>query len=219
MTAKRNGFVLFGLIAVAVGVVFALPDHKSLIKSEVVQHIELTSENSAGLVTDVNSESVFYTIKKLNELDKTKTRYLYIESPGGEVISGLDLVEYLRSDDGKGIVCVANKAASMAFVTLQSCETRLVVETTLLMSHGISGGTGGDVHTIKKQLEFMEKLETMLLELIANRIGISVETLRSRQNPEWWIVGAKEAIKEGAADGIASVTFNLSKTTNETKDK
>jgi ATP-dependent protease ClpP protease subunit len=74
------------------------------------------------------------------------------------------------------------------------------------MSHGISGGAQGSIEQIEKQLDFMRKLENMLLDLIADRIGITREELRNKHNPEWWIVGADEAVKANAVDGVASVT-------------
>jgi ATP-dependent protease ClpP protease subunit len=155
---------------------------------------------------EVNMDTVEYVILKLDSLDKSKPRYLYIRSPGGEVIAGTRLVEYLRSEDGKGVVAIAQFSASMAFVTLQASETRLITRTGVLMSHGISGGIQGNIEQIEKQLDFMRKLENMLLDLIADRIGITREELKEKHTPEWWIVGADEAVKANAVDGVASVT-------------
>lgn len=200
-TAKRKLSVLFTLILLSFVTVFAVSNKTS---SYTVQRVVLTVDNTATLMTDVNDRSVNYAIETLDTLDKTKPRYLLIESPGGEVVAGLNLVEYLRSDAGKGVICIANKAASMAFVTLQSCETRLVTETTLLMSHGVSAGLQGDTHSIEQQLKFMEQLENMLFDIIATRLGITVEELKKHQRPEWWFAGAKEALKYNAADGVVS---------------
>jgi ATP-dependent protease ClpP protease subunit len=179
------------------------------------QHIVLTKTNFVAMDFDVVPETVDFVIRKLESLDKSKPRYLYIRSPGGEVIAGTRLVEYLQSKDGKGVVAVAQFAASMAFVTLQASETRLITQTGILMSHGISGGAQGTVKEIEKQLEFMKKLENMLLDLLANRLGLTREALRDKHNPEWWIVGADEAAKAKAIDGVASVT--CSKEVKESK--
>lgn len=195
--------ILAGIIVLSLSAFAVVQTH---VKSHTVQKVVLTVDNTATLTTAVTDTSVNYAIDTLDSLDKTKPRYLLIESPGGEVIAGLNLVEYLRSDAGKGVICIANKAASMAFVTLQSCETRLVTQTTLLMSHGVSGGLSGDLHTIEQQLKFMEQLENMLFNLIANRLGITVEALKAKQRPEWWMVGSEEALKNNAADGVVSYT-------------
>jgi ATP-dependent protease ClpP protease subunit len=175
-------------------------------KKYEVQNIVLTTDNFVSMDFEVNMDTVEYVILKLDSLDKSKPRYLYIRSPGGEVIAGTRLVEYLRSEDGKGVVAIAQFSASMAFVTLQASETRLITRTGVLMSHGISGGVQGNIEQIEKQLDFMRKLENMLLDLIADRIGITREELREKHTPEWWIVGADEAVKANAVDGVASVT-------------
>jgi len=171
-----------------------------------VQNIVLTTDNFVAMDFEVSGASVEYTILKLDALDKSKPRYLFIRSPGGEVIAGTRLVEYLKSEDGKGVVAIAQFAASMAFVTLQASETRLITRTGVLMSHGISGGVQGNIAEIEKQIDFMRKLENMLLDLLAGRLGISREALRAKHNPEWWIVGADEAKQANAVDGVASVT-------------
>lgn len=170
------------------------------------QHIVLTKTNFVAMDFEVSRETVDFVINKLESLDKSKPRYLYIRSPGGEVFAGIRLVEYLKSADGKGVVAITQFAASMAFVTLQVSETRLITETGVLMSHGISGGMQGNIQEIEKQIDFMRKLENLLLDLLAKRLGLTREELRAKHNPEWWIVGANEAIKANAVDGVASVT-------------
>jgi ATP-dependent protease ClpP protease subunit len=175
-------------------------------KKYEVQNVVLTTTNFVSMDFEVNMETVEYVILKLEALDKSKPRYLYIRSPGGEVIAGTRLVEYLRSEDGKGVVAIAQFSASMAFVTLQASETRLITRTGVLMSHGISGGVQGNIEQIEKQLDFMRKLENMLLDLIAERLGITRDELRAKHNPEFWMVGSDEALKFNAVDGVASVT-------------
>lgn len=170
------------------------------------QHIVLTKTNFVAMDFEVTPATVDFVINKLESLDKSKPRYLYLRSPGGEVIAGTRLVEYLKSANGKGVVAITQFAASMAFVTLQASETRLVTETGVLMSHGISGGVQGNIQEIEKQIDFMRKLENMLLDILAKRLGLTREELRAKHNPEWWIVGANEAVKANAVDGVASVT-------------
>jgi ATP-dependent protease ClpP protease subunit len=197
---------LLALIIVSALVTLAMVFPNGSIVDTKAQNIVFTTTNFVAMDFDVNMASVEYVILKLDALDKSKPRYLYLRSPGGEVIAGTRLVEYLRSEDGKGVVAIAQFAASMAFVTLQASETRLITGTGVLMSHGISGGAQGNIQEIERQVDFMRKLENMLLDLIANRIGLSRDALRAKHNPEWWLVGAEEAAKARAVDGVASVT-------------
>jgi len=173
------------------------------------QNIVLTEENHASLVGEVNGGSVETAILKLRSLDQSKTRYFYIDSPGGEVINGMRLINYLRSAEGKGIVCIAEKAMSMAFVALQSCETRLVIENTMLMSHGIAGGMQGYIKQIESELILAKKLDYILQKIQANRLGITIEQLLKNQNAEWWIIGIEDALNNNATDGVANVSCSL----------
>lgn len=182
------------------------------------ENIVLTETNHASLVGEVNRDSVDKAILGLRSLDSTKPRFLYINSPGGEVVSGMRLINYLQSKEGKGITCIANMAMSMGFVSLQSCEKRLVIENSMLMSHGIAGGMQGYVKQIESELRFAKGLEYLLQRIEAKRIGITIEELHKRQNAEWWIIGNEEAIRVNAADDTTEVSCNkeLSKIVKET---
>ena len=174
--------------------------------STVVPEIVLTKANHAELVSEVTSFSVNDVIVKLRSMDKSKPRYLFIDSPGGEVQTGLRLVNFLQSSEGKGVVCVANVAISMAFVSMQACETRIVTPNAVMMSHGISGGMRGYIQNIEAELALMKGLDYILAKVQAIRMGITVEQLRKLQNPEYWIVGSDDIIKANAADSVQRVT-------------
>jgi ATP-dependent Clp protease protease subunit len=182
------------------------------------ENIVLTETNHASLVGEVNRGSVDKAILQLRSLDSSKTRYLYINSPGGEVVNGLRLINYLRSAEGKGITCIASMAMSMGFVSLQSCEKRLVIDNAMLMSHGIASGMQGYVKQIESELRFAKGLEMLLQIIESRRIGITIEELHKRQNAEWWIIGSTEAIKVNAADDVTDVSCDkeLSKVIEDT---
>lgn len=168
--------------------------------------IVLDETNSAYLNAQVDARTTELAIMQLRLLDPSKPRYLYINSPGGEVITGMRLVNYLQSSEGKGVICIANTAISMAFVALQACETRLVTENAILMSHGLSSSASGSIKTIESDLKFSKKLEYLLHRIQSSRIGITIQQLIQHQDPDWWIVGYEEAIKTNVTDGVAQVS-------------
>lgn len=59
----------------------------------------------------------------------------------------------------------------------------------------------------------MKGLEYILDRLSALRIGITVEELKSRQNDEYWIIGAEALIKDNIVDKISKVTCGEDLTT------
>lgn len=168
--------------------------------------IVLTQSNHATLIGEVTGQSVKETIDKLRKLDNSKTRYLYINSPGGEVQTGIRLVNYLQSAEGKGIICVADTAISMAMVSMQACETRVTTPNATFMSHGIAGGVQGYTRKVESDLTIMKGFDYILAKIQAERMGITVEELRKRQNEEYWIIGSEAIIAANAADKVAKVS-------------
>lgn len=171
--------------------------------------ITLTSTNSTSIAGEVNSSSIDEVITSLKNRDKTKPFYIYLDSPGGEVFAGKRLLDALAGDS-ENVTCIAANAMSMAFVTLQSCPTRLVTPNAVLMSHGVQSGGQGDLRAMTKQLEIIKALELMLNTISANRLGITVEALDKLHNPEYWLVGAEAILKANAADGVTAVTCDSS---------
>lgn len=170
------------------------------------REIVLTETNHAVLVGEVDANSIDKAVMTLRSLDSSKPRYLYIDSPGGEVMAGMRLINYLRSSEGKGVICVANMAMSMGFVSLQSCETRYVIDNAMLMSHGIAGGVQGYVKQMESRIRLAKGLEFILDLIQAKRLGITIAELHRRQDAEWWLIGSDAIIQARAADGVVSVS-------------
>ena len=75
--------------------------------------------NSINNKLDLISKIVYQLILKEGD----NPIYLYINSHGGEVVAGNNLINYLLYNN-KNIICIANYAASMAFAILQACNKR-----------------------------------------------------------------------------------------------
>ena len=116
--------------------------------------IELTTNNSVILRGPVNSISVSKWIYNINKI-KTDDIYIYIKSPGGSVTSGNLFIEQIKSlsESGKNIHCIAEFAASMAFIILQSCPNRYGLFSSILMQHQISFGISGNLQNVNKEYQ------------------------------------------------------------------
>ncbi len=99
--------------------------------------IELTTTNFASLRGEVTNDTIEPILKKIYASDSSKTFYLYIDSPGGDVFQGLRLVRYLQSTKHP-ITCVTSTAISMAFVIFQTCNTRVILDSAVLMTHEVA---------------------------------------------------------------------------------
>lgn len=165
--------------------------------------IVLTESNLVVFEGEVESTIVGKTILAL-ETNQSKEIYLYINSPGGSIIEGIKLVQYLKNTQ-KNIVCVADFAASMAHAILESCPKRVGTETNLLLQHKASMTAEGSASEITGQLKVLRGLELYLNVLEAKRVGKTLEEFQQLTTLPWVTFG-EESVKEKLLDSIAVVT-------------
>lgn len=165
--------------------------------------IELTETNLVSLNDEVSSETISKTIFALVN-STSPTIYLFINSPGGSVIAGIQLVTYLQNTK-KNIVCVVQYAASMAHAILESCPKRVGTPTNILLQHKASTQAEGSVSEVTGQLKVLTGLELFLNEMEAKRVGKSLAEF-SRLTTLPWVTFGEESINENLLDEIATVT-------------
>jgi ATP-dependent Clp protease protease subunit len=164
--------------------------------------VSLTESNSLALIGEVNSDSVAKLIDKIQRSD-AKELIIYIDSPGGSVVDGLQLIDIMKAS-GKKYTCVANSAASMAFSILQQCDRRLITPHAIIMQHMGSYGLQGPAPNNLSLSNMAQKLFRELLEMDAARLGVTPEVLYSKTRDDYWLFG-KDALKDNAADGVMGV--------------
>ena len=165
--------------------------------------IALTPENTVTLRGEVSNDSV---AKVTNEilLSKADHLYLFIDSPGGSIFAGLRLISALHASDKK-VTCIANTAISMAFVILQACDQRLILDKALLMQHVAAYSLEGQEPNNTTWAAFFHKLMYDLDSRQAKRLDMTADAFRAKTRNDWWMWG-QEAIENKAADKIVDVT-------------
>jgi ATP-dependent protease ClpP protease subunit len=138
--------------------------------------------------------------------------YLVLDSPGGSVIDGMQLVDFTQGLNKK-IHCVASFAASQAFIFLQShmCTTRTVLPNALIMQHvGTAGLPRQQQPNLNSMMGMLNRLTERVDVMQAKRIGISVKQFNAATRDDLWLWG-DDAVKFGAADKseAASCTKDL----------
>ena len=156
-------------------------------------------EKTILLRGEVNTESVAKVMEKMYKSEDSKIA-IFIDSPGGSVMDGLYLFNFIANFN-KPTVCYVNLAASMAFVITQACTERYVTDTTVMMQHQASFGGQGTIGKMKEMSRFGESLSESADSLQARRLGISKEDFEKRIMNDWYMYG-EEAVKENAADKV-----------------
>lgn len=164
--------------------------------------VELDVKNTIPLVEEISASLVDKTILAL-EANSQSPIYIYINSPGGDVGAGLQLVTYLQHTK-KNIICIANFAASMAHAILESCPVRLGVPDNVLLQHHASTEASGKATEIEGQLKILRTMEGILDNLEAKRLGMPLATfLDLIEHP--FITTGEESVKMNVIDAIVTV--------------
>jgi ATP-dependent protease ClpP protease subunit len=173
------------------------------------KHIELTKNNFVSLRESIDSDVSSKFLYRLNSLNTTPV-YIYINSPGGDVMAGLEIINYIKSfqSQNKEISCICHNAMSMAFVIFQYCSYRYILHSSTLMQHQMSLKVDGKIYDINSRLKYYNTIENELNTHQAQRMKIQVPDFINRIKDDWWMY-SNEIIKNNAADDIVSVSCSF----------
>lgn len=125
---------------------------------------------------------------------------VFINSPGGEVFAGLNIIRQIR-DVGGAICEVQDLAASMAFIIFESsaCTERYVEPASILMTHSGQTMAQGSSSDLKKAAKIMDTIDAAIAEIVAPNLSLSVEAyLDMVRNADVWLTGS-QAVSKGWA--------------------
>jgi len=193
-----------------------------LIPTAFAKEIVLTSENTVSLFGPVDRGSIGEVMHELNRLSQVGKKedpiILVLYTPGGSVMAGLELMNYMNTLR-RPVHAVAIFAASMGFHILQSSEVRYVTKYATVMSHRASGGFEGDIpQQVSSRLgHVIQLIEKMDEHVISRTKGkYSKKSYAELVRDEYWVVG-NNAIKDGFAD--EEVTLKCDDSLNGTVEK
>jgi ATP-dependent protease ClpP protease subunit len=173
--------------------------------------IILTPKNSLLIRGQINAATATDFIYEVNKRPKKEGLYLYLDTNGGSVDAGNKIINEIAKYN---ISCIAERAISMGFVILQSCNNRYITPSATLMQHQMSYGVVNEKEKVESYVQFIKQIGDQLTTMQANRIGISAQEFKERTYNDWWIFGGN-GVNENCADDIAMVKCNT-KLTNLT---
>ena len=154
-------------------------------------------------IDDQVANSIIAQLLFLESEDSEKDIIMYINSPGGEVNSGLaiyDAMQYVKSD--VSTVCVG-MCASMAAVLLASGAPgkRYILPHSRVMLHQPHGGARGQATDIEISTREMLKIKDMNNIILANHTGQPEDKVKRDLERDFYM-GAYEAIEYGVVDKV-----------------
>lgn len=170
--------------------------------------IELTEENSVvlrGPITDQMSGPLIAKVQaKAEKLGSKHPLYLVLDSPGGSISSGLDIIANLKTIPNLKTVTIF--AASMASGIVNGLPgERLGTENSISMFHRAKGGLQGQFNDgeMESQLAFWKGIVTKMELQNSSRMGMTLEDYKKQVKDELWIHGNDNLVKK-SLDKITS---------------
>lgn len=166
--------------------------------------ITLEAKNTITLRGPVTGSSVAKIMKQMKQLSRSLPKstpiYLVLDTPGGSIVDGLDLIDFAKALPQK-VHTVTLFAASMGFQIAQNLENRYIITNGQLMSHrasvaGLSGQVKGELETrykmIRRSVDYLDFVA-------ATRMGMKMADYEKMVVPEYWVYGF-DAVGAKAAD-------------------
>jgi ATP-dependent protease ClpP protease subunit len=157
-------------------------------------------------VNEVTVRAAMATLGAWSRREPGADLRIVLNSPGGRVLDGLALVDFLTGLRRAGHhlrIEVLGRAASMGGVVLQAADERVMGANSFLLVHEVSGGAEGRSSELGDRVEFYEQMERRIVALLSSRSQLTERQIRSRWTRKDWWLGAQEAVAVGLADAVA----------------
>lgn len=186
----------------------------NVVQAEV---IELTPNNTVTLRGPIDESMSGSLVSKVHAvsygrisiLTEPSPVYLFLDSPGGSIAAGLDIIANLKTV--KNLKTVSLFAASMASGIVEALPgERLGTENSILMFHRAAGSVSGEFETgnLETRLDLWKNIVRKMEQTNASRMGISLQSYKQSVLNEMWIHG-EDNISKKSLDRI--VSFRCSK--------
>ncbi|MBQ8321709.1 MAG: ATP-dependent Clp endopeptidase proteolytic subunit ClpP [Clostridia bacterium] len=154
-------------------------------------------------VNDVTASLVVAQLLYLEAQDPDKDIYLYINSPGGSISSGMaiyDTMNYIKCD--VCTICVGMAASMGAFLLSSGAKgKRFALPNAEVMIHQPLGGMKGQATDIKIHADHILRIRAKLNQLLSEQTGKPLKTIE-RDTERDNFMTAEEALEYGLVDKV-----------------
>ena len=157
----------------------------------------------SGPIEDEMANSIVAQLLFPDAQDSTKDIYLYINSPGGVVTSGMAIYDTMNFIKADVQTIVIGMAASMASVLVSSGAKgkRFGLPHSQVLIHQPSGGAQGQQTEIEIAATEILKTRKMLNGILAKNSGQPIEKIQADTERDHYLT-AQEAVDYGLLDGV-----------------
>ncbi|MFR5264327.1 ATP-dependent Clp endopeptidase proteolytic subunit ClpP [Clostridium sp.] len=157
----------------------------------------------SGEVNDVTSNLIVSQLLYLESEDPDKDIYLYINSPGGSITSGMaiyDTMQYIKPD--VSTICIGMAASMGAFLLSSGAKgKRYALPNSEIMIHQPLGGFQGQATDIDIHAKRILKIKDNLNKILSDNTGQSLEKIKVDVERDYFME-ASEAAEYGLVDKV-----------------
>lgn len=156
-----------------------------------------------GSITTESASVLSLQLRYLQQEAPGQEITLFINSPGGEVDSGLAIYDTMRAIGCPIRTVCTGTAASMAAILFLSGDQRDMLPHSKVMIHDplIPGGVGGSALTVDAVARNLMRARQTIADIIARHTGKTLEEVLAKTASDSYF-DAQEAIDWGLADRI-----------------
>jgi ATP-dependent Clp protease, protease subunit len=156
-------------------------------------------------VRDANANAICAQLLLLNADDPNRDIFLYINSPGGSVDSGMAIYDTMQFISNDVATVAMGLAASMGQFLLcaGAAGKRYALPHSRIMMHQPSGGLGGTASDIKIQAEQSLHIKKQMFQLIGVHTGQTIEQIEADADRDRWFT-AEQALEYGFIDNVVA---------------
>ncbi len=156
-----------------------------------------------GEVNDVSADLVVAQMIFLEAEDPDKDIYLYINSPGGSITSGMaifDTMQYIKCD--VSTICIGMAASMGSFLLAAGAKgKRKSLPNSEIMIHQPLGGTQGQATDIAIHAQRILDIKDKMNRILSERTGQDIEKVKNDVERDYFM-SAEDALKYGIIDEI-----------------
>ena len=176
--------------------------HEAWLACDFLHHVyQFTGSVDASSVKACMAELAVW-----HRTDPSCDMEIVFHSPGGSVIDGMALFDYILGlrADGHHITTVARGyAASMAGILLQAGNVRRMGPESYLLIHEVSFGASGKIGEVEDEVKFIKMIQARVLTIFAERSTLTKKQIQARWSRQDWWIDSDAALKLGLIDEIA----------------
>ncbi len=156
-----------------------------------------------GPIDDDVANLIIAQMLFLEAEDSKKEIKMYINSPGGQVYSGMaiyDTMQYVKPE--VATICTGLAASMASFLLAGGARgKRMALPNSRILIHQPMGGTQGQASDIKIQAEEILKIREEMNKIMAKNTGQDIKTIERDSDRDFYM-RADEAKKYGLIDKI-----------------